>query len=121
MKLKSKDISNAKSDLVKLIRKILETHKRSKAKANGKNVVEKKSGNLFREIRPTFSIKDSKLVMQVEMMEYYKYLDEGTKNIEGWFFSEAIMDSKEIDKLTTDLVEGTILGRLDDMISNIKK
>lgn len=121
MKLKSKDISNAKTQLAKLIKRILKTHPRSKAKLNGKHVVEKKSGDLFREIQPQFSIKDGKLIMEVRMMEYYKWLDEGTKNIEGWYFSEEIMDSKDIAKLTENLVQGTILGRIDEMISTIQK
>ena len=59
--------------------------------------------------------------MQVYMMDYYKYLDEGTKTIEPWFFSEAIMDSAEIGKITEDLVLGAVEGQILDIFSKLKK
>lgn len=121
MKLKSKDVAVAKRELQKLIRHILETHKRGTAKVNGGFTVEKRTGNLFREIQPDFKLDNNKLVMEVSMMDYYQYLDAGTSKMRGWFFSEEIMDSKELEKLTEDLLYSTVEGKILDMISNIKK
>ena len=121
VKLKSSQISKAKGQLKKLIEDILKTHKRSKKTYKGVNTLTKGTGNLFQQVQPEFSIKDGKIVMQVYMMDYYKYLDEGTKTIEPWFFSEAIMDSAEISKITENLVLGTVEGQILDMFSKLKK
>jgi hypothetical protein len=121
LKIKSKEISNAKRELQKLIENILKTHERSKPTTEGKKTLTKRSGNLFNQIKPSFSLSGDKVVMEVQMMEYYKYLDEGTKHIEPWFFSEEIMDSSKLEDITEKLVIGSIEETLTDMISNIQK
>lgn len=121
LKLKSKSISNAKKELQDLILEILKTHKRSTAKKTGGYTIEARSGNLFREIQPSFRLDNKKLVMEVKMMDYYQFLDAGTSKMKGWFFSEEIMDSKKLEKLTEDLLYDAIDGKILDMISDIQK
>jgi hypothetical protein len=121
VKLKSSQVSKAKGQLKKLIEDILKNHKRSKKTYKGVNTLTKGTGNLFREIQPNFVVKEGKIVMEVYMMDYYKYLDEGTKTIEPWFFSEEIMDSAEISKITEDLVLGAVEGQILDIFSKLKK
>jgi len=121
VKLKAAQVSRAKGQLQKLIRKILEETKRDKPTYKGVRTITKGTGNLFREIQPNFVVKEGRIVMEVYMMDYYQWLDAGTKTIDPWFFSEEIMDSAEITKITEDLVLGAIEGQILDIFSTIKK
>lgn len=113
--------NKAKAELIKLIRKILKEHPRDTPKKDGGRTITKRTGNLFREIDPTFKITDKKIVMEVRMMDYYKWLDAGTSKMEGWFFSEEIMDSQKILDITENLIADGVEERLLDMISDINK
>ena len=121
IKVPNKLVNDAKKDLQKLIRKILETHKRSKKTYLGKHTLTKQSGDLFRNIKPNFKLSGGKMIMEVQMMEYYKYLDEGTEHIKPWFFSEEIMNSNDIIKITEDIVELTVEETLFNMVSKFNK
>ena len=121
LKLKAKAVSDAKKRLKDLIEKILKTHPRSTPKKDGGKTLTKRSGNLFREIKPEFKITNSKLVMEVRMMDYYQWLDGGTSKMKGWFFSEEIMDSKDLEDLTEKLMFDTVENKIIDMISDINK
>lgn len=121
IKVPNRLVNDAKKDLQKLIRKILETHRRSKKTYLGKHTLTEQSGDLFRNIKPNFKLSGQKIIMEVQMMEYYKYLDEGTKHIEPWFFSEEIMMSDDIIKITEDVVGFTVEQTLFDMVSKFNK
>jgi hypothetical protein len=121
LKLKQKNISDAKKKLKELILKVLKTHPRSTPTREGKRTITERSGNLFKEIYPDFKIEKDKLVMEVKMMEYFEWLDGGTSKMDGWFFSEEIMDSKELEQISEDLLFDLVEGKILDMISDIKK
>lgn len=121
IKVPNRLVNDAKKDLQKLIRKILETHRRSKKTYLGKHTLTEQSGDLFRKIKPNFKLSGQKIIMEVQMMEYYKYLDEGTEHIEPWFFSEEIMVSDDIIKITEDVVGFTVEQTLFDMVSKFNK
>lgn len=121
LKLKAQHISKAKKELKDLIVEILKTHRRSSATKEGKYTLTERSGDLFREIQPEFKLDKNKLVMEVRMMEYYEWLDGGTSKMKGWFFSEEIMDSVKLEKLSEDLLYDMVDGKILDIISNIKK
>lgn len=125
LKINTKEKSDARRDLQKLIQKVLRKTRRTQATVEGKYTLTKRSGDLFgtlQNIQPEFKLDGDKLVMEVSMMEYYKYLDEGTKNIKpGWFFSEEIMDSKELENLAEALLYSMVDRQILDMASVIKK
>lgn len=122
VKLKGPKVNKAKRKLRELILEVLKTHERSKpVKRTGRRTITKDTGNLFRNIKPKFSMDGSQLVMEVEMMEYYQWLDAGTEKIEPWFFSEEIMDSQKLIDLGEELLGDTIEETIFDMISSINK
>jgi hypothetical protein len=111
----------ARDKMINLIRKILKEHPRDTPKKDGGRTITKRTGNLFKEIKPTIKITDKKLIMEVRMMDYYQWLDAGTSKMDGWFFSEEIMDSKELIDITEELMADSLEERLLDMISDINK
>jgi hypothetical protein len=119
LKIKSRKV---RDKLINLIRKILKEHPRDTPKKDGSGYkITKRTGNLFGEIKPTIKITEKKLVMEVRMMDYYQWLDSGTSKMDGWFFSEEIMSSKELRDITEELMAESIEGRLLDMVSEINK
>jgi hypothetical protein len=54
-------------------------------------------------------------------MEYYKYLDEGTKFIKKWDLTDAFLDSKEFDKIMDDLYNKGIDAGFDVVFDYIEK
>jgi len=122
LKIKNKVKNNATNGLIKIIRKILKKHGRAgKPTYLGKQTLTKQSGNLFREIKPNFKISNNRVVWDVEMMEYYKYLDEGTSRIQPWFFSEEIMNDSQLMKISEDLLGSAVEETIFDMVSKINK
>lgn len=122
VKLKGPKVNKAKRKLRELILEVLKTHERGKpVKRTGRRTITKDTGNLFKNIKPKFSMDGKELVMEVEMMEYYQWLDAGTKKIEPWFFSEEIMDSQKLIDLSEELLGDTIEETIFDMISSINK
>ena len=121
LKLPTRYVNQAKGDLIKLIKKILQTHPRATATYLGKRTLTKHTGNLFKEIQPKFKINDKKVIIEVAMMDYYKFLDEGTKWIKPWYFSEEIMNEADLTKISSDLVAFTVVETLTDMVSKINK
>lgn len=124
LKINTKEKSDARRDLQKLIQKVLRKTRRTQATVEGKHTLTKRSGDLFgtlQNIQPEFKLDGDKLVMEVSMMEYYKYLDEGTSKMPGWFFSEEIMDSKELENLAEALLYSMVDRQILDMASVIKK
>ena len=121
IKLSSVAKRKAEKELVILIRKVLENHKRSKKTYKGVNTITKDTGNLFRNIKPILTLNNSVLNIDVQMMNYYQWLDAGTKDIEPWFFTEEIMDSPELLEIMDELIFDGVENKLLDMISSIEK
>jgi hypothetical protein len=122
LKLKSRNKSIAKRKITKLILNVLKTHRRgTPTKKEGKWTITKRTGELFKNIKPEFKLESNDLTIEVNMMEYYEWLDGGTSKMDGWFFSEEIMDSNEIIKIGEDLIGDTLESSILDMVSNINK
>lgn len=121
LKLDSVGKRKAEKKLVLLIEKILKTHQRSKPTYKGVRTITKDTGNLFRNIKPHFILSGNTLNVDIQMMEYYKWLDAGTKDIDPWFFTEELMDSSELLQIMDELVYDGVENKILDMISDIEK
>jgi len=121
LKLDSIAKRRAEKKIAELILKILEKTQRSTPTYKGVRTITKDTGNLFRNIKPKITINNKVLNVDVEMMNYYQFLDAGTTNIEPWFFTEEIMDDPELLKIMDDLVYDSVDEKLIDMISKINK
>ena len=93
-------INRANKRLYKLMRRIILTKQRD---SDG-HILRVRTGNLKRNIRPILSIDDNNnIVVDIETMDYFVYLDEGTRFIKPWYLSEAVMDSEEFESIIEDL------------------
>jgi hypothetical protein len=112
----------ARDKMINLIRKVLKEHPRRKPKKDGSGTrITPRTGNLFKEIKPEIKIGGDKIGIEVRMMDYYQWLDGGTSKMDGWFFSEEIMNSKEIADISEELIGDALDDVILDMISNINK
>lgn len=71
------------------------------------------SGDLKNKIKPIIKVQSNELVIDVEVMEYYKYLDVGTDRIKTpWFLTEELVGSPgfigAIERLTAKGIAFTI-------------
>lgn len=111
-----KKLRRANREAVKIIRRIIKTKKRP---SDGKRI-QKRTGDLLSNIKPLFKISNKQLVIDVEVMEYYQYLDEGTRRIKPWFLTEEIMEDEEFLEIIEDLAVDGLEGAVVDALSNIK-
>lgn len=75
--------------------------------------LDKISGNLRNKIKPIIRVQNNELVIDVEVMEYYKYLDVGTDRIKTpWFLTEEFTSSpgfiSAIERLTAKGIAFTL-------------
>jgi hypothetical protein len=71
------------------------------------------SGNLRNKIKPIIRVQNNELVIDVEVMEYYKYLDVGTDRIKTpWFLTNELVESvgfiSAIERLTAKGIAFTL-------------
>ena len=127
MKLKAKDIKKAEDTIIKRIEDIVFGTPRSKPKKNGKTVIEdgpkKNLRNSIKRNKNFLKVsKDgSKVEIDINVIEYYLYLDEGTKRIEPWFLTDHILNDSEIQQAVLKLEIEGVRGAVIDMISSINK
>lgn len=111
--------------LAVLIQKTLRTKTRATPTYLGRHKLTKGTGNLFgslKNIKPQFKMSGGdNLNIEVDMMEYYQWLDAGTEHIEGWFFSEEIMDSRELGDIADELLLIIVDDKILDIQSKIKR
>ena len=115
--ISNRDLNEANRKVYHIIQKVIDTKRRS---SDGKRL-KRRTGNLRSEIKPFFKLEDKKLVVDVEVMEYYQYLDEGTRRIYPWFLSEEIMDNEEMIELIQNLLKKGVEGAVLGMVSKINK
>ena len=117
LKYNKRDLTAANRSAVKLIQDIIKTKRRG---SDG-HTIQKRTGDLLRNIKPIFKLVNEELYIDISVMEYYKYLDEGTKRIKPWFLTEEIMSDDRmlgiINKLVADAAKAVII----DVVSDINK
>lgn len=117
MKIKSSAIRRANKDIKRILVKIIDTKRRS---SDG-HTIQKRTGNLRKNIKPLIDIEGSELVVDIQVMEYYQYLDEGTRRIKPWFLTEELFDNEEFQTILQNLVAEGIEGSIVDVVSKFKK
>lgn len=116
-----KEISKAKRKIKRIVKKILMTQKRQKPTYLGVQTLTKQSGDLFNRSDVRFIKKGSSWVFQVDLMDYYLYLDEGTETIEPWFFTEEIIKNSDIADALEDATAESLDKILGSVINNLTK
>lgn len=117
IKYSQKAINKCNNEIKALMLKIIETKiggTTKKGKSGPARVLNSSSGDLKRNIKPVIEVKGDELFINIEMVEYYQYLDEGTKRIKKpWFLTDELMNQSEfldsIAELTRSGIEETII------------
>lgn len=112
-----KGMKKANKDIFKLVQKVL---KKTPRPSDGKRIT-RRSGNLFSQIRPILKLQNKTLIIDIEVMEYYLYLDEGTKHIDPWLFTAEILESQEMMRIIEDLTLEGLEEVTIEALNNIKK
>jgi hypothetical protein len=124
LKYKSADLRKAEKEIVKRVKELVFSTRRDTAKKNGKYVIEKQTGDLERSItgNKNFIKPDKKgnLSIDLKVMEYYVFLDEGTSKMKGWFLTEAIFEDDEVRKAIKELQVKTTKRAILNVLSDIK-
>lgn len=115
IKYSKASLQRANRKLYGLVRRTILTKKR---KYDGK-ILQVRTGNLSKKIKPIIKVENKRLVIDLEVMEYYKYLDLGTERIEPWFLSEEITESEYMKEIIEELTNDALSDATTSMISRI--
>jgi hypothetical protein len=112
-----RDLRKADREVFLLVQEVIKTKRRD---SDGK-ILKKRTGNLLSNIKPIFKVVNGDLSVSIKVMEYYQYLDEGTKRIEPWFLTEEIMEHPKMTKIIKELVGEAVKRAYVEVISDINK
>lgn len=88
--------------------KVIDTKKGGKSN----RTIKKRTGKLRNSLKPILSVKGDGFELSIEAMDYYKFLDTGSKNIKPWFLTKELTGSKEfkdiIEKCYQNALRNTI-------------
>jgi len=87
-----------------LLQKIIDTKKGGTTIEGQKGparILNKNTGDLRKNIKPIIIVRNNELLIDIEVMSYYQYLDKGTNKIKNpWFLTdELIKDSRFLDSI----------------------
>lgn len=123
-----KDILELKRVIIEEVEAVIFSTRRSSKKKKGGYEIENESGKLRRSIRKNLTrtnfIKQDKkgnLEITLNLVEYYKYLDEGTSKMPGWFTTDKIFDNDRIREKLRELQLKTTKRAILDVISEMNK
>jgi hypothetical protein len=112
-----RDLRKADREVFLLVQEVIKTKRRD---SDGKTL-QKRTGNLLSNIKPIFKVVNGDLSVSIKVMEYYQYLDEGTKRIEPWFLTEEIMGHPKMTKIIKNLIGEATKRAYVELISDINK
>jgi hypothetical protein len=112
-----RDLRKADREVFLLVQEVIKTKRRD---SDGKTL-QKRTGNLLSNIKPIFKVVNGDLSVSIKVMEYYQYLDEGTKRIEPWFLTEEIMSHPKMTKIIKNLIGEATKRAYVELISDINK
>jgi len=125
IELDKKDIRELEKLILTRVENIIfEEHKRPSGlqKVEGGLLVEDKTGSLRRKLKANRNFvkqgKNGGFEIKLNMVSYFKYLDDDRRDKLNWYFTEAIFEDKQIlDKikeLMTDATRRTIIRVLSE-------
>lgn len=124
IKWNKSELDKASREILKRIEHIIfTTTRQTPKKRNGRFVIEDSSGQLRRTLKSNtniFETSGKNLDINVEMVEWFFYLDEGTKHMQGWFIQEAIFEDTQINKILKDLIAGVGKRAVLEFVQTLK-
>lgn len=80
-----------------------------------------RTGNLKDRIKADISVENGELLITFDVMNYYKFLDEGTRYIHKWELTEALYDSAKLNNILGKLLESSIENNFDISFNYIER
>lgn len=120
IKYPSSAIRRCDKELKQLLQKVIDT-KRGGTTVNGNKGAERtlnrNSGDLRNLIKPVIKVKGGELLIDIDVVKYYQYLDTGTDRIKNpWFLTEEFTSHVDfiaaISELTAKGIAHTIASDL---------
>jgi hypothetical protein len=62
-------------------------------------------------------IENKRIVFDIKMVSYYKYLDDERRDELNWYLTEAIFEDKELKKFIADITAEGIVSKFINMFS----
>tara|TARA_R110000851_G_C12952231_1_gene553388 strand:- start:17 stop:352 length:336 start_codon:yes stop_codon:yes gene_type:complete len=101
MDIKKADLDAANAKLKALVLKILKTKKGG----NKNKTIKADTGKLKRNLDAFVVVKKDGIYVNVDVVDYYKFLDQGSKTIKKpWFLTKEFTESKEFKQIITNLL-----------------
>ena len=128
IKLDKKDIRELEKLILTRVENIIfKEHKRPSGlhKVEGGLLVEDKTGDLRRKLKANRNFvkqgKGGSFEITLNMVSYYKYLDDTRRNELNWYFSEAIFEDKKIIEKLRELMAGAAKRTIIKVVSEEPK
>jgi hypothetical protein len=117
IKYKKSELNKANLKIEKLLLRIIETKRGGKFN----KPLNKITGNLRKNIKSLIYESNNKLFIDLEVMEYYQFLDEGTRKITNpWFLTEELTNHEDFEEIVGELLRDSIEEASYKVISKIK-
>jgi hypothetical protein len=118
-------LKRADKKLKALLLKIVET-KKGGTTTNGQKtpsrVLNEITGDLKRSVKNSgdiITVKNGKLFIQIKVVEYFQYIDQGTKKIKTpWFITDEFTNSSKFYEAIEELIQAGIEEEITEIISS---
>lgn len=106
-----KELRKLNNEILKIVKRIIKTKRGGKNNRPAKKI----TGRLREpKVFVTFNENSMEFEFDLETVEYYQYLDEGTKRIKKpWFYTKEITESKEVLSLFQDFVQSYFNNKIE--------
>jgi len=116
-------IKRCNNEVKALLQKIIDTKKGGTTIGGEKGparILNKNTGDLRNNIKPVIKVRNGELLIDVEVVKYYQYLDKGTDRIKNpWFLTDELTSHIEFLDSIGRLVAAGIAFEIKDNIKTI--
>lgn len=79
-----------------------------------------KTGTMIRSVTSNIKVNGTKIRINLGVVYYYKFLDNGTKYIEAYHITDRVLDRPEFKKIIGDLSENLIDVEIEKQFKALK-
>jgi hypothetical protein len=127
IKLNKKELRTLEKKVIKRIDEIIfeERERPSREpKKNGMTIIESDTGKLKDKLhrnRNFIKQGDKGFEINLRMMPYYVYLDDGRRDELNWYLTEAIFEDEQINNMIAELLEGAMMRVFLEVLTEADK
>mgnify|MGYP003636841972 CR=1 FL=1 len=104
-----RDLKKANTKIQKILIKILNTARGG----IGGGTITSRSGDLKNTTKSFLILSKDSLKLNIQTVDYYKFLDTGTKKIKKpWFFTDELTSNKQFKEIVADLIRQATVKKI---------